>query len=115
MGLIQNFGWDAAIAAGDRTPARGDTGGEAAGSRARARLDPSTQSRRDAAGGPGTAQSGASEAGETRAGRNGTCAHRAARKLAFIRRAQPFPAPPADIADDQLSFMVPIRYAAARR
>ncbi len=35
--------------------------------------------------------------------------------LALIRRAQPFPAPPADIADDQLSFMVPIRYAAARR
>src|SRR6266536_738758 len=35
--------------------------------------------------------------------------------LALIRRAQPFPAPPADIADDQLSFMVPIHYAAARR
>jgi periplasmic protein TonB len=35
--------------------------------------------------------------------------------LALIHRAQPFPAPPADIADDQLSFMVPIRYAAARR
>jgi protein TonB len=35
--------------------------------------------------------------------------------LALIHRAQPFPAPPADISDDQLSFVVPIRYAAARR
>ena len=35
--------------------------------------------------------------------------------LALVHRAQPFPAPPADISDDQLSFVVPIRYAAARR
>jgi protein TonB len=35
--------------------------------------------------------------------------------LALVHRAQPFPAPPADISDDQLSFVVPIRYTAARR
>jgi len=35
--------------------------------------------------------------------------------LALVHRAQPFPAPPVDISDDQLSFVVPIRYAAARR
>jgi len=34
--------------------------------------------------------------------------------LALVHRAQPFPAPPADIPDNQLSFVVPIRYAAAR-
>src|SRR5207248_501863 len=33
--------------------------------------------------------------------------------LALAHRAQPFPAPPPDIGDDQLSFVVPIRYAAA--
>lgn len=33
--------------------------------------------------------------------------------LALARRAQPFPPPPADISDDQLSFVVPIRYAAS--
>jgi protein TonB len=33
--------------------------------------------------------------------------------LALAHRAQPFPAPPADIGDDQLSFVVPIRYAAS--
>jgi protein TonB len=31
--------------------------------------------------------------------------------LSLVQRAQPLPAPPADIADDQLSFVVPIRYA----
>ena len=35
--------------------------------------------------------------------------------LALARRAQPFPPPPADISDDQLSFVVPIRYAATAR
>jgi periplasmic protein TonB len=35
--------------------------------------------------------------------------------LALIKRAQPFPAPPPDLADDQLSFVVPIRYAASTR
>jgi periplasmic protein TonB len=35
--------------------------------------------------------------------------------LALARRAQPFPPPPADIPDDQLSFVVPIRYAATAR
>jgi protein TonB len=32
--------------------------------------------------------------------------------LALIKRAQPFPAPPAETSEEQLSFMVPIRYAA---
>jgi periplasmic protein TonB len=35
--------------------------------------------------------------------------------LALLRRAEPFPTPPADIADAQLAFVVPIRYAAAGR
>ncbi len=35
--------------------------------------------------------------------------------LALVMRAQPFPAPPVDIADDQLSFVVPVRYAAFAR
>ena len=35
--------------------------------------------------------------------------------LALVKRAQPFPPPPADTADDQLAFVVPIRYAASAR
>ena len=35
--------------------------------------------------------------------------------LALARRAQPFPPPPADLGEDQLSFVVPIRYAAGKR
>jgi protein TonB len=35
--------------------------------------------------------------------------------LALIKRAQPFPAPPSDVSDAQLSFVVPIRYAASVR
>jgi protein TonB len=35
--------------------------------------------------------------------------------LALVKRAQPFPTPPANIGDDQLSFVVPIRYAASGR
>jgi protein TonB len=35
--------------------------------------------------------------------------------LALIQRAQPLPPPPADIPDDQLSFVVPVRYAASTR
>ena len=35
--------------------------------------------------------------------------------LALVKRAQPFPAPPPDIADDQLAFVVPVRYAASAR
>jgi len=34
--------------------------------------------------------------------------------LAMIRRAQPLPVPPGDIADAQLSFTVPIRYGTSR-
>jgi periplasmic protein TonB len=34
--------------------------------------------------------------------------------LAMIRRAQPLPVPPGGIADAELSFIVPIRYAASR-
>ena len=34
--------------------------------------------------------------------------------LAMIRRAQPLPLPPGDIADEQLSFSVPIRYGTSR-
>jgi protein TonB len=30
--------------------------------------------------------------------------------LAIVKRAQPFPAPPEDIADDKLSFVVPITF-----
>ena len=30
--------------------------------------------------------------------------------LALVKRAQPLPPPPAGLADDQLSFVVPIRY-----
>lgn len=33
--------------------------------------------------------------------------------LALIKRAQPFPRPPADVSEEQLSFVVPIRYAAS--
>lgn len=33
--------------------------------------------------------------------------------LALIKHAQPLPAPPGDVADDQLSFVVPLRYGAA--
>jgi periplasmic protein TonB len=36
-----------------------------------------------------------------------------AEALATIKRAEPFPAPPADIPDNGLSFILPIRYAAA--
>ncbi len=36
-----------------------------------------------------------------------------AETLALVRRAEPFPAPPKDIADNLLSFIVPIRYAAS--
>jgi periplasmic protein TonB len=36
-----------------------------------------------------------------------------AETLALIKRADPLPAPPAAIADHQLSFVVPIRYAAS--
>ena len=35
-----------------------------------------------------------------------------AEALAVIRRASPFPPPPAGVADDALSFVVPIRFAA---
>ena len=35
--------------------------------------------------------------------------------LALVKRAQPFPAPPAEVADAQLSFVLPIRYAATAR
>ena len=35
--------------------------------------------------------------------------------LALVRRAQPFPPPPADLGEDQLSFVVPIRYAGSKR
>jgi TonB family protein len=35
--------------------------------------------------------------------------------LALARRAQPFPSPPADATENQLSFVVPIRYAASAR
>ncbi len=35
--------------------------------------------------------------------------------LALIKRAQPFPAPPAETSEEQLSFMVPIRYAAGAK
>ena len=35
--------------------------------------------------------------------------------LALVKRAQPFPEPPDDIPDDQLSFVVPVRYAASAR
>jgi periplasmic protein TonB len=38
-----------------------------------------------------------------------------AETLALIKRAQPFPAPPADVGEEQLSFVVPIRYAASIR
>jgi protein TonB len=38
-----------------------------------------------------------------------------AETLALIRRAQPFPPPPADVSEEQLSFVVPIRYAATVR
>ena len=38
-----------------------------------------------------------------------------AETLALVRRAEPFPAPPQDVADDQLSFIVPIRYASSFR
>jgi protein TonB len=35
--------------------------------------------------------------------------------LAMIRRAVPLPAPPADVADDRLSFVLPVRYAPTGR
>ncbi len=38
-----------------------------------------------------------------------------AETLATVRRAEPFPPPPQDVADDQLWFVVPIRYAASLR
>jgi protein TonB len=38
-----------------------------------------------------------------------------AETLALIGRAQPFPPPPADITEEQLSFVVAIRYAASAR
>ncbi len=34
-----------------------------------------------------------------------------AETLALVNRAEPFPAPPGNVADSQLSFVVPIRYA----
>lgn len=36
-----------------------------------------------------------------------------AEALALVKRAEPFPPPPADVADDQLSFVAPIRYASS--
>jgi periplasmic protein TonB len=36
-----------------------------------------------------------------------------AETLALVKRAEPFPAPPEDVLDDQLSFIVPIRYASS--
>ncbi len=33
--------------------------------------------------------------------------------LAMIKRAEPFPPPPQDVAEDRLSFVVPIRYASS--
>lgn len=33
--------------------------------------------------------------------------------LAMVRRAEPFPPPPPDVPEDQLSFVVPIRYASS--
>lgn len=36
-----------------------------------------------------------------------------AETLALVKRAEPFPAPPSRVADDQLSFVVPIRYSAS--
>jgi protein TonB len=38
-----------------------------------------------------------------------------AETLALVKRAEPFPAPAPDVADDQLSFVVPIRYASSSR
>jgi periplasmic protein TonB len=38
-----------------------------------------------------------------------------AETLALVRRAEPFPAPPQDVLDDQLSFVVPIRYTSSFR
>ncbi len=38
-----------------------------------------------------------------------------AETMALVRRAEPFPAPPQDVAEDQLSFVVPIRYASSLR
>lgn len=38
-----------------------------------------------------------------------------AETLATVNRAAPFPPPPEDVADDQLSFIVPIRYASSSR
>ena len=35
--------------------------------------------------------------------------------LALIKRAAPFPPPPAAVADDDLSIVVPVRYAAAEK
>ncbi|MGO9941450.1 MAG: TonB family protein [Rhodoblastus sp.] len=36
-----------------------------------------------------------------------------AETLALVRRAEPFPAPPSDVAENRLSFVVPIRYASS--
>ena len=38
-----------------------------------------------------------------------------AETIALVKRADPFPAPPGDVADSQLSFVVPIRYASSFR
>jgi protein TonB len=38
-----------------------------------------------------------------------------AETLALVKRAEPFPAPPQDVADDLLSFVVPIRYTSSFR
>jgi periplasmic protein TonB len=38
-----------------------------------------------------------------------------AETLALARRAEPFPAPPKEVADNQLSFVAPIRYASSLR
>jgi periplasmic protein TonB len=38
-----------------------------------------------------------------------------AETMALVRRAERFPAPPHDVAEDQLSFVVPIRYASSFR
>ena len=35
--------------------------------------------------------------------------------LALVKRAAPFPPPPAEVADTDLSFVVPIRFTAGER
>ena len=38
-----------------------------------------------------------------------------AEALALVKRAAPFPPPPAEVADTDLSFVVPIRFSAGER